>query len=99
MLYHAHTPNIDRSHGTADLTTPTLEEMCRAGLASLTPREHDVVERIARGLEIKEIARELGIGYQTVKMHIARARSKLGLRNRLEIAIVMHGGIPDCLKV
>jgi DNA-binding CsgD family transcriptional regulator len=63
-------------------------------LQALTPRERDVVERIASGLEIKEIARELRIGYHTVKMHIRSAKGKLGARNQLEIAILMHGGQP-----
>lgn len=66
------------------------EEILRA----LTPREQDVVERIALGLEIKEIAHELCIGYQTAKMHIRSAKGKLGVRNQLEIAILMHGGRP-----
>ena len=63
-------------------------------LGVLTPRERDVVERIARGLEIKEIAHDLDIGYQTAKMHIARAKDKLCARNQLEIALVMHGVKP-----
>lgn len=63
-------------------------------LQALTPRERDVVERIASGLEIREIARELQIGYHTVKMHIQGAKGKLGARNQLEIAILMHGGRP-----
>lgn len=66
-------------------------------LRILTPREQDVVERIALGLEIKEIAEELRIGYQTAKMHIARAKGKLGARNQLEIAILMHGGRPQAM--
>lgn len=72
--------------------------MCKDEVMSvLTPREQDVVECIARGLEIKEIARELHIGYQTVKMHIARAKGKLNARNQLEIAILLHGGRPQAM--
>ena len=71
------------------------EELLRA----LTPRERDVVERIALGLEIKEIAHELRIGYQTAKMHIQRAKRKLGARNQVEIAILMHGGRPRAAPV
>lgn len=63
----------------------------------LTPREQDVFERIARGLEIKEIAHELQIGYQTVKRHIAHAKGKLCARNQLEIAILMYGGRPQAM--
>ncbi len=66
-------------------------------MSILTSRERDVVERIALGLEIKEIADELHIGYQTAKMHIARAKSKLGARNQLEIAILLHGGRPQAM--
>ncbi len=66
------------------------EEILRA----LTPREQDVAERIAKGLEIKEIAHDLCIGYQTTKMHIRRVKDKLDARNQLEIAILMHGGRP-----
>jgi DNA-binding CsgD family transcriptional regulator len=63
----------------------------------LTPREQEVVECIATGLEIKEIAHELQIGYHTTKMHIAHAKRKLGARNQLEIAILLHGGRPQAM--
>jgi DNA-binding CsgD family transcriptional regulator len=66
-------------------------------LRVLTRREQDVVERVAKGLEIKEIAHDLGIGYQTVKMHIRGAKGKLGARNQLELAILMHGGQPSSM--
>mgnify|MGYP001278551450 CR=1 FL=1 len=66
-------------------------------MSVLTPREQDVVDRIARGLEIKEIAHELQIGYHTAKMHIARAKHKLGARNQIEIAILLHGGRPQAM--
>lgn len=66
-------------------------------MSVLTPREQDVVARIARGLEVKEIAHELQIGYHTAKMHIARAKRKLGARNQLEIAILLHGGQPQAM--
>lgn len=60
----------------------------------LTKREREVAALIGEGLEIKEIAHELGIGYQTTKMHIRGVKGKLGVRNQLEIAILMHGGGP-----
>lgn len=58
-------------------------------------REMDVIELVARGLENKEIARELGIREQTVKNHLSSAMRKLGVRNRQEVAIFavrMHFG-------
>lgn len=66
-------------------------------MSALTARERDVVDRIGRGLEIKEIARDLEIGSHTVKMHIKRAKSKLYARNQLEIAILLHGGRPQAM--
>lgn len=64
----------------------------------LTPRETDVAERVADGLEIKEIARELGIQYQTVKMHIRAAKGKMGVRNQIELALTMRGYTPRSLR-
>jgi DNA-binding CsgD family transcriptional regulator len=63
-------------------------------LRVLTPREQEVAGLVASGLEIKEIARELGIGYQSAKIHIRNAKGKVGARNQLELAILMHGGQP-----
>lgn len=64
----------------------------------LSPRERDVAARVAEGLEIKEIASELGIGYHTVKMHIRAAKRKMGVRNQLELALVMVGKTPRSLQ-
>src|SRR5690242_13975425 len=64
----------------------------------LTPREQEAVFGVARGLEIKEIARSMGIGYHTAKMHIHSAKAKLGARNQLEVAILYHGGTPASME-
>ena len=50
----------------------------------LTPREIEVVNRIAEGLSNKEIAQLLAIETQTVKNHIHNILDKLQLHNRLE---------------
>jgi DNA-binding NarL/FixJ family response regulator len=54
----------------------------------LTPRERDVVERIARGLTNKEIARELDISPATVKVHVERLIGKLGVADRTQAAVL-----------
>ena len=56
----------------------------------LTEREEEVLTKVARGLSNGEIASELYITLSTVKTHIASLMTKLGARNRVEIAIWAH---------
>jgi FixJ family two-component response regulator len=56
-----------------------------AKLASLTPRERNVLEQAARGLHAKEIAAALGISPRTVEVHKTRIMAKLGVRNIAEL--------------
>lgn len=56
-----------------------------AKLASLTPREREVLERTATGMHAKEIAAALGISTRTVEVHKARIMAKLGVRNVAEL--------------
>jgi DNA-binding NarL/FixJ family response regulator len=48
----------------------------------LTPRELDVLRRLAQGEANREIAVALGIGEETVKTHVGHVLSKLGVENR-----------------
>src|SRR4030095_6131299 len=50
----------------------------------LTPRELDVLARLAEGLPNKAIAEALGISDQTVKFHVAAIIGKLGATNRTD---------------
>lgn len=50
----------------------------------LTPREIEVINKIAEGLSNKEIAQKLSIELQTVKNHVHNILDKLQLHNRLE---------------
>ena len=52
-------------------------------MGDLTPREHDVLKLMARGLDNYEIAEELGIGYGTVRGHVRGVLEKLGSHTRL----------------
>ncbi|MFC4336686.1 response regulator [Salininema proteolyticum] len=54
--------------------------------AGLTERELDVAEKVARGRTNGEIAADLFLALSTVKTHLESIRTKLGVRNRVEIA-------------
>ncbi|MDA8381106.1 MAG: response regulator transcription factor [Actinomycetota bacterium] len=57
------------------------------GPGSLTPRETDVLERLARGMSNKHIANELGLGLRTVEGHVSNVLAKLGVASRTEAVL------------
>jgi two-component system nitrate/nitrite response regulator NarL len=62
-------------------------ETTTAYVETLTPREQQVADAIARGLSNKQIAHEFGISAETVKRHLASIYSKLALPGRVALAI------------
>lgn len=64
-----------------------------APFAELTPRELEILVRVADGLSNKMIARALEIADGTVKLHVKAILRKLGVRSRVEAAVtaVEHG--------
>jgi DNA-binding NarL/FixJ family response regulator len=77
------------------VTTRLLKAFADAGPATprkqpieaLTDREEQVLVAVARGRTNKEIADELYITLSTVKSHITSLMTKLGVRNRVEVAM------------
>jgi DNA-binding NarL/FixJ family response regulator len=55
-----------------------------AQVESLTERERDVLRHVATGISSREIARELGISYTTVRTHIRSLGRKLGVHSKIE---------------
>jgi DNA-binding NarL/FixJ family response regulator len=66
----------------------------QAAIEVLTPREAEILELLAQAYTSKEIALQLGVGYQTVCSHLGRIYAKLHVRSRTE-AVVKYFKTPD----
>jgi two-component system response regulator FixJ len=64
-------------------------------LARLTPREADVVGRLAEGTLSKIIAHDMALSARTVEMHRANALEKLGVRNLVELIALLKDAAPE----
>jgi RNA polymerase sigma factor (sigma-70 family) len=69
------------------------EQEARQAIAQLTPREKEVLQALAEGLDSKEIAQQLGISTVTERNHVASILAKLGVHSRLQAMTfaVRHG--------
>ncbi|HJQ95812.1 MAG TPA: response regulator transcription factor [Acidimicrobiia bacterium] len=59
-------------------------------LASLTPRELEVLAGIGRGLSNQELAEQLFIADNTVKTHVKRVFTKIGARDRAQAVVIAY---------
>ncbi|MFX0539633.1 response regulator transcription factor [Ornithinimicrobium sp. Y1847] len=62
----------------------------RRQLEVLTERELEVARAVARGGANADIARELYLGVPTVKAHMSSIMAKLGVTNRVQVALLVH---------
>ena len=59
----------------------------RQAIAQLTPREKEVLQALAEGLDGPEIARQLSISIPTERNHMASILAKLGVHSRLQALV------------
>lgn len=59
-------------------------------LDELSKREQEIVELVAQGLDNKEIAQNLSISEGTARNHVSTILTKLGLKNRTQLAVLYY---------
>ncbi|WP_131742894.1 response regulator transcription factor, partial [Actinomadura roseirufa] len=65
-------------------------DAARARLTALTGAERRVAAAVGRGLSNAEAAAELRMTVATVKSYVSRIMRRLGLNNRVQIALLVH---------
>lgn len=72
----------------AHSATVAVTAVAPAPTIRVTPRQTQILQGLVAGLSNKEIARELDIIEGTVKAHVRSLMSKLGVRNRTQLAVM-----------
>ncbi|HWP30762.1 MAG TPA: response regulator transcription factor [Fimbriimonadales bacterium] len=102
LLSHEHAPVVFRTQSSKVLLEavktialgkqwrqPILvrkEQRRRRGIA-LSPRENEIADHIAKGASNRDIAQELNLSEQSIKNIVSKILKKLGLTNRVQIAL------------
>ncbi|MDR3086925.1 MAG: response regulator transcription factor [Azoarcus sp.] len=74
--------------GMADKRVPAIDELPKV----LSERESEVAHEVIIGRSNKEIAKSLSITERTVKAHLGAIFAKLGVRDRLQLALLLTSG-------
>ena len=87
------TPRITRELLNRHMLSPVASPRQRAArqrLDDLSPREREVADLVAQGLTNAEIAQRLVLAPDSVKKNVTRILTKLDLRDRVQLVILMH---------
>lgn len=76
--------------GTSRQLVSARPEAVSAALELLTPREREVAQQVSFGLTNKEIARKFNITERTVKAHLSASFERLGVKDRLQLALILN---------
>ncbi|MFF9813582.1 response regulator [Streptomyces sp. NPDC014006] len=80
----------------AGTAADTRGARARERLAALAEREREVAVAVGRGLSNAEIAAQLFMSVATVKAHVSRILARLGLNNRVQVALLAYdAGLVD----
>ena len=91
LLEAIHLVHAKKRYFPADIAARLTERMARS---NLTPREHQVLQLVAKGLTNKEIGRVFGISDNTARNHVNSIIDKLEVSDRTEAAtIAMRQGL------
>jgi DNA-binding NarL/FixJ family response regulator len=83
-------PSVTRRLIESFARRPAAAAPAPSRLASLTPRERDILLLVARGHSNTEIAAELVVSEATVKTHVGHLLAKLDLRDRVQAVILAY---------
>jgi two-component system nitrate/nitrite response regulator NarL len=76
--------------GTSRQLVAARPETVSSALELLTPREREVSQQVSVGLTNKEIARKFNITERTVKAHLSASFERLGVKDRLQLALILN---------
>lgn len=83
-------PSVTRRLIEAFVSAPRVSPAAGRQLDSLTARETEVLQLVARGLSNAEIAMELHLGEATVKSHVGNLLMKLEVRDRVQAVVLAY---------
>ncbi|SMY11210.1 response regulator transcription factor [Brevibacterium jeotgali] len=85
-----HTHETPPTHALRPPAAPALDPERTRMLASLTPREREVLGLVGRGMSNAEIVQALVLAEPTVKTHVGRILMKLGARDRVQAVVFAY---------